>query len=58
MNVPKKRAIALETRAETGQSSLKAVHAIRMVNDNLRRNANERLQLENLLMNLPSLRRN
>ena len=35
-----------------------AVHAIRMVNDNLRRNANERLQLENLLMNLPSLRRN
>jgi len=34
-----------------------AVHAIRLVSDNLRRNTNERLQLENLLMNLPSLRR-
>jgi DNA polymerase-3 subunit delta' len=35
-----------------------AVHAIRLVSESLRRNANERLQLETLLMNLPSLRRN
>ena len=34
-----------------------AVHAIRLVNENLGRNTNERLQLENLLLNLPSLRR-
>jgi len=34
-----------------------AVHAIRLVNESLGRNTNERLQLENLLMNLPSLRR-
>jgi len=35
-----------------------AVHAIRLVSESLSRNANERLQLENLLMSLPSLRRN